>query len=71
MRADKAQRGLPHNVDDQAVTAAQSQTLAERANTARRRGLQTSMRRTPGIGTGAGRRGVTPRLSFRLIHSCS
>ena len=34
MRADKAQRGLPHNVDDQAVTAAQSRTSVERTNTA-------------------------------------
>ena len=41
------------------------------AAVALRRGLQTFARRTPGIGTGAGRRGVTPRLSFRLIHSCS
>jgi len=34
MLADKAQRGLLHNVDDQAVTAAQSQTSVERTNTA-------------------------------------
>jgi hypothetical protein len=41
------------------------------AAAARRRGHQTSTRRTPDIGTGAGRHGVIPRLSFRLIHSCS
>jgi hypothetical protein len=34
MRAEKAQRGLPHNVDDQAVTAAQSRSSVERTNTA-------------------------------------